>query len=394
MRLCLVSLEYPPETGWGGIGTETYHKAQGLSERGREVHVVAGSWERKVRTYRDGRVVIHRVPIPEHGALGNDDSPARWLAYSLTVAQKLHELQRESSFDLFHFADYGSEGFIYQTGTFRHRTARYALQLHGPLAMIAEDVGWPERDHPLYQIGCFMEEMVIRNADLVLASSHNTAAFSAERYKYPLDRIHVIHSAVDTSMFRPMIQPADPRHPRILFVGKLIRGKGVVTLTEAVLRLRNRYPNVRLRLVGKSDYNLLADVQQMITSAHAEDSFEFTGKIPFQDLPGHYAWCDVFAGPSLFEPGPGIVYLEAMSCGKPVVACNTDGTAESVVDKQVGLLVPPGDAGALEEALLALAEDSTLRQRLGQNGRARVEQLFGLERYITQVECIYRKALA
>src|SRR5688572_11121024 len=122
MRICLVSQEYPPETGGGGIGTQTYLKAHGLSARGHEVYVVSASVDRKARTYRDKNVIIHRIPEPELNLPGYEQS-TYWLAYSTSVAEKLHALSQDTSFDIIQFPEYCGEGFVYQTDTFRYRKA-------------------------------------------------------------------------------------------------------------------------------------------------------------------------------------------------------------------------------------------------------------------------------
>ena len=393
MKICLVSQEYPPETGGGGIGTQTYLKARGLSALGHEVHVVSASWDQEARTYSDGGAIIHRIPEPELGVPGYEAS-TYWMAYSTAVAQKLHALSHDIAFDIVQFPEYGGEGFIYQTDTFRYRTACYVVQLHGPLAMFAEHMGWPDRDSTLHQIGCFMERTTIHHADRILASSHNTAAFCARLYGYPLAEIKVIHSGIDTAKFLPRPQPRDERYPKILFVGNLAGSKGTGLLVKAALRLKLRYPKICVRAIGKGNQDFLMKLERLVVAAGAETNFEFKGYVPYGELADHYAWCDFFAGPSTYEPGPGNVYLEAMACGKPVIACNTGGAPEVVRDRETGLLVPPGDTGPLEKAIVTLTEDVSLRQRLGENSRAWVEENVSIEKYIGKVEHLYEELVS
>ena len=393
MKICLVSQEYPPETGGGGIGTQTYLKAHGLAARGHEVHVVSVSWDRQARIYRDGAATIHRIPEPELGFPCYEQS-TYWLAYSMSVAGKLNQLSRQIGFDIIQFPEYAGEGFIYQTDTFHYRAARYVVQCHGPLAMFAEHMGWPEMESTQYQIGCFMERTAIYHADLVLASSYCTAAFCAERYDYPVGSIHVIYSGIDTTMFSPKPGSVDARFPRILFVGNFVGNKGFDLLVDAVIRLRLRYPQILLRLIGKGDEDHVQQMREHIAAAGAVANFDFKGYVPYVELPDHYAWCDLFAGPSVYEPGPGNVYLEAMACGKPMVACNTGGAPEVVQDGERGLLIPPNDTEALERAVVALAENAQLRRRLGRNGRAWVEENVSFEKYIDKVEALYKRLVA
>jgi len=391
MKICLISQEYPPETGGGGIGTQTWLKAQGLSARGHEVHVISLSWDQSPKLYNDGKAVIHRIPHPPLDAPGYEQSTF-WLAYSSAVARELRELDEQVHFDILQFPEYGGEGFLYQTDTFAHRTSRYVVQLHGPLAMFAEHMDWPEIGSAFHQIGCFMERTVLRHADKVLASSRNTAKFCADRYQYPLEEIDVIHSAVDTLHFAPRESPGS-RNPNVLFVGNLSGAKGIDSLIDAVISLRRAYPRIHLRCIGKGDAAFIDRLRQRITEASAEANIEIVGYVAHADLPTYFQACDIFAAPSVFEPGPGNIYLEAMACGRPVIACASGGAPEVVLDGETGLLVPPADVLALAGALDRLAGDTELRARLGRNGRGWVESRFTKEKYTDRVERIYSQLL-
>src|SRR5437867_4647661 len=328
MRIGLVSMEYPPETGGGGIGTQTYLKAHGLSQRGHTVHVITATDGRRRRVYRDAAVTVHRVVRARPFA--SYESSTDWLSYSLAVATELDRIDREVAFDILQFPEYGAEGFVYQSDRFAHRHARYVVQLHGPLAMFAEHLDWPDRTSAFYEVGSFMEGVVIRHSDLVLASSHNTAAFAAKHYDYPLEEIRVIHSAVDPTTFTAGRPVEDGRHPRLLFVGTVNVHKGVDLIVDAVLDLRAEYPGISVRIIGKGDRQA-ADLRHKVAAEHADAHFDFIGYVPREELPAHLAWCDIFVGPSTFEAGPGNVYLEAMACGRPVIACNSGGVPEVVV---------------------------------------------------------------
>src|SRR5690242_6011100 len=99
MRVCLVSHEYPPETGWGGVGTQTHLKAHGLSARGHEVHVVSATWGGAAKTDRDGGATVYRIPAPALPALGYH-GPVYWLAYVAAVAHELQRLTDGIAFDI------------------------------------------------------------------------------------------------------------------------------------------------------------------------------------------------------------------------------------------------------------------------------------------------------
>src|SRR4051794_18353930 len=170
MKVCLVSQEYPPETGGGGIGTQTYLKARGLSARGHEIHVVSLAAQGPVRVYKDVDAVVHRIAAPALSAPGYELS-TYWLAYSAAVSSYLAPLHDRIGFDIIQFPEYCGEGFVFQSDTYRYRTAKYVVQCHGPLSMLCEHLGWPERGSTDERIGTFMEGMALHRCDLVLASS-------------------------------------------------------------------------------------------------------------------------------------------------------------------------------------------------------------------------------
>lgn len=388
LNICIVSQEYPPETGRGGIATQSALKARGLSSRGHHVHVLSMTYAKKESTHHEGDVVVHRIPHPPLPNPGYDPSSS-WLAYSAAVSRKLHELTSSHRFDIYQFPEYAGEGFIWQTDTFAHRAGRYVVQLHGPLAMLSEHTGWPDPGSTAAEVGCFMERMVTRHADLLLASSHNTARYCGEHYGCEVDRTQIVHSGVDTGRFAPLPRPEGLGSFRILFTGKLVSAKGFEAVVQSTLSLRQQIPGIQLRAIGRGDEPLITRVRERVRQAGAEDCIQIMGQVRHDELPGHFAWCDVFAGPSLFEPGPGNVYLEAMACGRAVVACESGGAPEVVLADETGLLVPPGDQARLTEAIHRLANEPALRQRLAQAGRDWVCRQFSEERYLDKVEHAY-----
>lgn len=388
MTICLVSQEYPPETGGGGIGTQTYLKAQGLSARGHSVHVVAASWDAQHRTYADGAATIHRVGEPVLKVPGYEQS-TYWLAYSQAVAEKITELEKTVAFGVIQFADYGGEGFVYQTDTFAYRKAKYVVQMHGPLAMFAEHWGWPEVGGVMHRVGGFMEATSLRYADRLLASSRHTAAYCQKAYGVDTTNAGIVYSGVDVERFSPRNVAGVEGSPRILFVGGMSGGKGITDLIRAAGRLKSRFPRLMLRAIGKGNAEQLAAIGRLLDEHDLRGNFELAGFVPYERLPEQYAWCDFFAAPSVYEGGPGNVYLEAMACGRAVIACDAGGVPEVAPHGETALLVRPRDVAGIEDAIATLSSDVGLRERLGRAGRARVVENYSVARYLDKCEGHY-----
>lgn len=390
MNICLVSQEYPPETGGGGIGTQVFLKAHAFVRLGHTVHVISSTYDVPARTYEDGGVIVHRIAHPVCETPFSEES-LHWVGYSWAVAKKLYELSDEVTFDLIEFPEYGAEGFIYQLDAHRYHHIPIVVSIYGSLTMFAERTGWPAPDTDFRRFGTFMEETVVRGADLLFAASRNAAAFWADRCSISLENIQVNHTAVDPIMFPPIPTKKTGR-PTVLFVGRIDEAKGAFTLAKAVLRLKQKYPDILFRIIGSGKKRKL--LQEMIEASRAWQNFEFLGHVPYDELAPYYAGCDVFASPAPQEHGLATVYLEALSCGRPVVACNTGGAPEAVIDGETGLLVSPGDVEGLAQALDKLLANPEMRDRLGKKGRETVLAHFAIDRHVRRAEEAYDKLLA
>ena len=369
MKVCLVSQEYPPETAHGGIATQTHAKAHGLAALGHNVHVISHSTDAQRHEYRDGAVHVTRIPGFD-SALRINTEPARWLTYSALVAAEVGALHARLGLDVVDFPEWGGEGFVYLLNrTAWDRAPVVVLHLHGPLIMLANTIGWPEKDSELFRIGTMMEGTCVRLADAVMSSSRCSADWCAEHYGIDASTISVIHVGIDNNLFRPGVAERDGR-PTIVFVGRVAFSKGVGTLVDAACVLADEMPDLRVRLIGREEKGVREELERRALAAKHAELLEFPGLVQRTELPQALCRGHVFAAPSRYEGGPGFVYLEAMACGLPVIACTGSGAAEVVHDGETGALVPPDDSFALVSALRDLLRDAAYRERIGTTARA------------------------
>jgi phosphatidylinositol alpha-1,6-mannosyltransferase len=395
MRICLVSQEYPPETARGGIGTQTWNKARALSDLGHTVHVLSSSSEpgSGLRTQVDDGITVHRLEPPGY-EFPVYEAPAFWVGYSWAVLRWLRRLEEEVRFDLIDFAEYAAEGFSYQADRTPWNWTPVVVQLHGPLSMFAERIGWPERDSELYRVGTFMEDFSIRHADALMACSANIADFTAGFHGVPRESIDVVHCGVDAERFRPSEQAGGDGRPTVLFVGNIAANKGLTATFEAVMRLRARHPDVRLQILGRGDDDLLRDLEQRADREGAAQNFEFHGFVADRNqLPAFYRDADIFCSPADHEVGVANVYIEAMAAGCPVVAADTGGAPEAVLDRETGLLVQSASPSSVADALDELLSNVQLRRQLGHAARCRALEYFAMDPYIERVLVTYTRAV-
>ncbi|GAA0245002.1 glycosyltransferase family 1 protein [Halobacterium noricense] len=173
----------------------------------------------------------------------------------------------------------------------------------------------------------------------------------------------VVYPGVDVERFHPGASPAFERDEwTVLFVGRFVEAKGIFALVDAVTELPD---DVHLRLVGRGD---TAALKRRIKSRELDSKITIEGAVSHDELPGYYAAADAFCLPSRYESF-GMVNVEAMACGTPVVTTNLAGIAEYAVDRETAMLVPPESPAELADAMETLRSSPELRTRLEANGR-------------------------
>jgi glycosyltransferase involved in cell wall biosynthesis len=367
MRIALVSQEYPPETAKGGLGSQTFLKAHGLAALGHDIHVISRSPDNEYRKRMDGLVQLTRVPGLS-GRMGIYTEAADWLTYSTEVAVAVMQEHLAQPFDLMEFPEWGAEGYIHLLNRTEWNYVPTVVQLHGPIVMLARTVGWPAEDSEFFRVGSMMERTCLRLADAVYSSSQCSIDWCAQFHGLDREATAVIHMGVDTKLFSPNGAAKSDR-PTVIFTGSLVRNKGVLALLDAVLTLTPEFPDIRLRMIGRGEKHIIDEMRQRADAADHPDVLELAGFMSRDQLPHELSTAHVFAAPSIYEGGPGLVYLEAMACGLPVIACSGSGSSEVVQDGRNGFLVPPGDVSAIATAVRRVLVDSWLRCRMSEEAR-------------------------
>ena len=247
-------------------------------------------------------------------------------------------------------------------------TAVHVASIKG---VIAEEAAF-ERGVPRLRLTAeaFLEKHHVRRASYVLTPSLHSAERLAADYGVDRERVRVVPEPIDLARWRRALEgePRGPANaPTILCVAHLYPRKDVATLLEAMALV----PDALLRVVGTGPElpHLRAGARRLGLAQRVE----LLGHVSFEKLAAEYGRANVFCLPSRQE-GFGIVFLEAMAAGLPIVAARAAALPEVVPDGECGILVPPGDAPALAKALDRLLNDPDERRRLGEAGRRRVEQ--------------------
>lgn len=206
-------------------------------------------------------------------------------------------------------------------------------------------------------------------------------------------RTSVIPNGIDLRRFSPRQKPL-PRWRdgclNILYVGRFDERKGVMYLLEAFRKAQqSRAASLRLLLVGNG--SLLSLCREKVRREKIKNVV-FCGYVSREDLPHYYATADIFCSPAIFGESFGMVLLEAMATGKPVVAFDIAGYREVLVGEGARFLVAPKDTEGLARKLLELAESEKLRSEMGEWGRVEAEK-YSWDKVGEQVLTVYREAL-
>ncbi len=267
----------------------------------------------------------------------------------------------------------------------------------GPTALVSSfysvELRWIERRHPW---ALPFLRWSIETADAVTAISSSTAA-AVRRFT---DREVVVVPFGAATCAAPGARDrhgfsADGQGLRLLFVGRLVERKGVEVLLRALARVRERRQAV-LTIVGEGPRR--ADLEGVVRRLGLGEAVRFAGRLSERELSDLYATSDLFVLPATVDrkgdtEGLGVVLLEALASGLPVVASDTGGIPDIVRSGDTGWLVPPGDAAALAEAILDAAANPAEAARRAHRGRERVERRFGLEGIVASLASVYETAI-
>jgi alpha-maltose-1-phosphate synthase len=394
-RVGLLTKEYPPEV-YGGAGVHVAELAAALADLvSLEVHCFGAE--------RDDPLVA--ANYREWDALAGD---APHLAALRTVSADLAMVAGVEGVDLVH-------------------SHTWYTNLAGHLAKLVHDIPHVMTTHSLeplrpwkreqlgggYALSSFCERTAVEHADAVIAVSQGMRADVLASYpSVDPDRVQVIHNGVDPDAWRRVDgrdvlaeHGIDETRPTAVFVGRITRQKGVVHLLDAAAHLP---AGTQLVLcAGAPDTPAIADEFRGRVAELADAPVEVVWieqMLPRDQLLQILSAADVFVCPSIYEPF-GIVNLEAMACGLPVVASSVGGIPEVVVDDETGLLVsfevgddelgspadPDGFARQLAEAVVELLEDPEEAQSMGDNGRVRVEERFSWQAIAAETAALYQQ---
>ena len=386
MNVCLVTTVFPRWQG-DGEGVFVWRTAKMLARHGVSVRVVAmHSPETKPVEVWDGVEIVRPLYWwPVRRELLRKDGGGLPVTFRKYLAAK----PQLASFFCMHALTAARLAtgcdLIHAQFTLSSAAARLGRVWHGrPIVTTVHG-------SDIYQIpqlpgGRWFTRWSLDGVERVIAVSQNLAD-TAVSFGVSKDKIRVISNSVDTDLFQP---PGSEREPFLLFVGSLIRRKGLTYLLDALPTILRAHPEYRLVIVG--DGPELPSLRSQVVHRGIANSVIFVGRGAAETVREWMQRARLFILPSL-EEGQGVVLLEALASGLPVVATNVGGIPD-VVDSQVGRLVTAGDSQALATAVEELLSNLGKWQELAFAARRRAETRFSEARIVRQLLQVYQEVLA
>lgn len=392
MRVAMLSVHACPMAKLGGRdsgGMNLYIRelARDLAARGIEVDVYTRQREHDHPTIQEiapGARVIHIAAgpvryIPKMDVYDRLDE--------FTAGVDAHMAEHGIRYDVIH-AHYWLSAEVARVLAPRWGVPR--IQMFHTLGLVKREVMDEDVDAES-DIRVAIERRAVQESAMVVAASEIEASELEQLYRADASNLRIIPCGVDPEVFHP-IRPADARRElgrdeceqMVLFVGRIEQIKGIDVLLRAIGILFQAYPELRnelcLLVVGgaldaedsEAETDKIVELRRLVHEHRLEDTVDFVGSQDQQRLALFYNAADLCAVPSLTESF-GLVALEAMACGTPVVGTRVGGLQTVIENDVSGLLVPAGDDTALAEAMARMLLDHALRLRLAAGARERAK---------------------
>ena len=398
MNICMTHYAFYPTTG--GVETHLLDLCAELVRKGHTVHALVGSMLDQPGEYEIEGIHVHRADW-----MNPEIMRQRKEAAGIKIDHAWPELQQEIESAYGRFVDYFEIDVIHA-----HNSHHFLPEYSMALTQIRQERGIPTflTIHEMWAE--FLCHDLLKRTEwdkVIVVGKHVYGDMVARVREY--DNVEVILHGVNTRMFHPDLTGTKLKSMLgldgkrvILHPARLLSWKGVHTTLEAFSRIADRFPDVALVITDTHEIlDWIGELEGyrekifgMIAELGLEDrvvmrSFDF-----FRELPHAYGMADIVVYPTSGEEPFGLVPLEAMACGVPIIATRNGGLIESVVDGETGFLIPKEDAGLLADRLAALLTRPDLAEAMGAAGREYIEAHFTRKRMADEVDSLYRQAVA
>ena len=399
MNIGLLSFEYPPETGFGGIGTYTWYQARALARLGHEVHVLAGLKEKSpLCTREEETITVHRYR-PGGKAMEVFHGLGRWkcwwtrqrLENGWSMYRAIKALQQRYRFDVLEMPECGAEGLLINS----RLQVPSIVRFHSPSRLIMPFYEVPRADVSMCS---WLEQRAIRRATALTSCSSYLAGEVRDKMGVR-NPISVIPNGIDLGLFdsEALIDVASkyglPKGKvTVFFAGRMERRKGIHLCGEIAASILRDH-DVAFVFAGQDLFGYMSDtLLPSLKNQQLKGSIHYVGKLDLPEVRSFVRTSDIFLLPSLWENCP-YSCLEAMAAGRAIVATDQGGVPELIEHGSNGLLAKSGDAESFIEQLRMLVADREMQLRLGDAARRTVQEKFTDDRVARLTADVYERVV-
>lgn len=389
MNILFLSKDYPPDL-IGGVGVYVREASQALAHMGHNVFVITGTQDREVE-YIDQGVKVCRVKAGKlkiFNVLRNTlKGFIERLEYSLAVSRKIKEVVRQYDIDIVESCEARAEGFWY---FLFNKKPKLIVKLHTPESIVFKlNHDARSLDYILIE---HLEHWWIERADKIVGLTDAITHLTCHYFNIKKNSFPKVANPIDLSRFdQGEYHGNENGQKSILYVGRLEFRKGVHILIKAMPEVIKKYPEARFIFVG-ADCGMYHYLTAKARQLGVFNNIDLLGEVERNRVKEYYFSASCCVVPSLWENHP-YVCLEAMACGKPVIASRVGGIPEIIRDGTTGLLFNPGSFNALAEAINKVLGNEEFASKLGSNAKEYIKNEYSINRIIKQTVDIYEKVL-
>lgn len=365
MRIAFLTPEYPHKSlnNGGGLGTSIHNLVLALSRKGIEVYVIVTGQEKDDFFTENGNryYVLKQEKYPFLG----------FYLYRKSVERFVNNLIKTEKIDLIEAPDW--------TGmtAFMKFQIPLIIRFHGSDTYFCHlekrKQKWKNR---------WFETLAVKGANGYIAPTYFAGEVSAKLFGISEKKIATIHHGLELDKFNNS-EPEKFETEKLLYIGTLIRKKGVLELPEIFKKVIQKYPKAKLYLIGADSFDIQTQrsstwklIEQQLGDS-IKKNIEYLGKVPYSEVINHIKNSNVCIFPTYAET-LGMVTIESMAMNKAVVNSNIGWANELIINGESGFLVYPANHQEFADKITLLLQDKTLALQMGKNARRRVEDIFDI----------------
>ncbi|MBN1635429.1 MAG: glycosyltransferase family 4 protein [Deltaproteobacteria bacterium] len=404
LRICLLTYRGKPTSGGQGVYVKRIGRA--LSDLGHKVDVLSGP----PYPILDDDITLHKLPsldlynpddlfrIPHLHELKSATNWIEWLSVStggfpepLTFGMRAYQFMRKhyQDYDIVHDNQCLSYGLldIKKLGVPLIATIHHPITVDRDIEVQAEKWFWKKWKVRRWYSFIGMQLKVSSKIPHIITVSEASKNDISNAFQIPATNFRVVANGINTEIFHPLPDEVRLENQVMVTNSADMPLKGLRYLLEAIASLRNKR-DIKLTVIGEPKKNGV--IERLVKNLALNGCVTFTGRIADEEFARYYAKTTIAVVPSIYE-GFGLPAGEAMACGVPVIS--TTGGALPEVVGDAGILVPPGDAKALETAIVDLLDNPEKQKKLGKAGYERVLKNFTWHNTAMNIEQLYREAI-